>query len=209
MRLNDVWRNVNHEISFFTKETFESVPDIPGVYAWFYPLRVNSKDPIEFIKEVNTVLNFDAKIGGKPVIKESFELSWRSIHLNIALMCNEPNLGKLKSIWDDATKNEESFNWLRRCIMKASIFMPPLYVGKAVGLKTRCHQHIHGNDKENNFHRRFTEFAIKNDIPAKNVSDLLFACIRTIEDGKPQLTHLESLVEEVLKHLAKPVYSIK
>ena len=73
MRLNDVWLNVNKEIGFYTKETFERIPDGPGVYAWFYPLRITTEDPYQFIREVNLILNYDSNVNGKPSKKKWVE----------------------------------------------------------------------------------------------------------------------------------------
>jgi len=214
MSLNDIWRNVTEELGFYTKDTFDYVPSVPGIYAWFYPLIITSReDPIKFIQEVNTILNYDSLTRDLPIQNARLEFAWKNIHLNIMLNYKDPTMGKFLEIWDMASSDEEYFDLLRRSVLKASIFMPPLYVGKAKSLYRRCQQHLLGRDDENNFHRRFTTFARKNSVVFDKVSDLIFVCIRTEKEEKStndkNVDDIEGLVEEVIKYLAKPLYSIK
>lgn len=213
MRLNDVWLNVNKEIGFYTKETFEKIPDGPGVYAWFYPLRIITKDPYQFIREVNLILNYDSYINGKPSKNGLVEFKWETIDFNLEVNFKEPNLDSFLEIWQNATESESSFDQLRRVIMKASIFMPPLYVGKTIQLRRRSLEHITCNDGKNSFNSRYNNFARKNTMKFDRVEDLLFVCIRTIEEtnGESQddIEDLEGLVEAIMKNLSKPIYSEK
>jgi len=210
MRLNDVWLNVNKEIGFYTKETFETIPDGPGVYAWFYPLRIITKDPYQFIQEVNLILNYDSSVNGKPSKKKLVEFKWETIDLDLGINFKEPNLGNFLGIWQKAAESEAKFDQLRRIIMKASILMPPLYVGKTVQLRRRCLEHVNGNS---DFNKRYSSFAGKNKIKFDRVEDLLFVCIKTIEETKGEsqtdIEDLEDLVEAIMKNLSKPIYSEK
>lgn len=209
MRLNDIWRNVNQEIGFYVRGTFDKVPRLPGIYAWFYPLRVTTKDPFAFINEVNTILNYDAFVEDKPYINTSNELSWERFLINFKREYKEPNLDNFMNIWNTAINSESTYNHLRRIIMKASIFMPPLYVGKTVNLFNRCSQHRNGNDINNNFSKRYSDFTNKHNLKNNKVSDLLFVTISTKEELEfdDYIEDTESLVEEILKHLSKPAYS--
>jgi hypothetical protein len=94
MRLNDIWRRVDKEIGFYTKETFHKVPSSTGVYAWFYPLRIVTNDPYEFLREVNTILNYDSKLRGKPKGMHAIDFVWRRVSLNIDMSYKKPKLGK-------------------------------------------------------------------------------------------------------------------
>lgn len=178
MRLNDIWRKVNKEIGFYTKETFDKVPTVPGVYAWFYPLRITTKDPHAFIREVNTVLNYDASTEGKPIAvlneDKAIKFAWKTIDLNLELNFKKPNLDNFISIWNEALKSEKTFHHLKRVVMKSSIIMPPLYVGKTTNLYVRCAQHINGNDRGKNFHSRYVEFVNKNDgtVPKSKIFEM-------------------------------------
>ena len=182
MRLNDVWLNVNKEIGFYTKETFEKIPDVPGVYAWFYPLRILTKNPYEFIREVNLILNYDSSVNGKPSKRELVEFKWETIDLSLDINSKEPDLDNFMEIWEKAAESETKFDQLRKLIMRASIFMTPLYVGKTVQLRRRCFEHITGNDGKNNFNKRYSGFAEKNNIRFNSINDLLFVCVRTFDE---------------------------
>lgn len=207
VRLNDVWRNVNSEIGFHTIETFKKIPSCPGVYAWFYPLRILDYNLENFIKEVNLVLNYDCETKGPPTRNHNFYLGWEIIKSTIEIHPKNVDVSHFKDIWDELISTEESFNLFRKIVMKASIFLPPLYVGKTTDLNYRCQQHINGKSKEDNiFHTRFTEYAEKLDLKANKISDLLFVYIKT-NDDKEKSKRSEELVEAIIKLMAKPQYS--
>jgi hypothetical protein len=211
MPLNDIWLNVNKEIGFYTKETFDKIPDVPGVYAWFYPLRVLTEDPYKFIQEVNLILNYDSSVNGKPSKKALVEFQWETIDIDLGINSKKPNLGDCLKIWQKAVESKVKFDQLRRTIMKASIFMPPLYVGKTVHLRKRCLEHIKGKDGANDFNKRYCNFARMNEINSDKVEDLLFVCIgtreETIDESLAGLKDLEKLVEAIMMNLSKPIYS--
>lgn len=207
IRLNDVWRNVNKEIGFYTNETFEAVPSSPGVYAWFYPLRITSENLNDFIEEVQLVLNYDCRKQGKLWRETTIDIGWDELFQRIEFKVKKDIFNsELTKIWSDTYQNRAEFDELRKVIMRASIFLPPLYVGKTKNLKTRCFQHINGRNDDNNFHTRFEKYAIKNNTNNRRVSDLLFVSIQT-KDESAQSTRTEELVELILKHLSKPKYS--
>jgi hypothetical protein len=205
VRLNDVWRTVGDEIGFFTNETFAKVPATPGVYAWFYPLRIVTNDLSSFMNEVDLVLNYDCDTRGVPIRDHPMSFGWQYLQMTGELKTKPIDLTTFQSIWDDALKIESSFNELRKIIMRSSIFLPPLYVGKTNNLRNRCKQHINGTGG-NNFNSRFEEYAKKTNSTAKRVSDLLFVSIK-ISNEEDILSRYEELVEAMLKYLAKPRYS--
>jgi len=217
MALNDIWHNLGNEVSFFTSETFENVPTSPGVYAWFYPLRIVTKDLDEFLKEITTVLSFDAvnydeESGECAPVVEKFPFSWKSVELKAVLSLtfpSQPTLSRITKIWDRFTADDASFDKLREIIMKTTIFTPPLYVGKtARDLNVRCSEHRSGSAKESGgFHGRYKSFAENKGLPAREVNDLLFACVSTKTTDYEESDKLEDLVETLLKHFAQPTYS--
>ena len=207
LRLNDIWRKVDTEVLFFTEETFQNVPKYPGVYAWFYPLRIVTKDLNEFIKEVEIMLDYDWKTKGIPERETNIEFSWERINQKTEVQRKKINLDKFKSMWNQIENDEHKFDEFRKIIMRSSILLSPLYVGKAENLYIRCQQHINGNSTENSFHNRFEDYAKKNNATANKVSDLIFVTLKTGED--PNIgVQTEKLVEEILKCLVKPKYSI-
>lgn len=206
MRLNDVWKKANQQVGFYTTDNFDKVPTLPGVYGWFYPLRITTSDLNDFITQVNLVLNYDSTTLGKPVKNSELIFSWQRLNVTAELTDPQINISNFISTWNSLFKSDR-FDEFRKIIMKSSIFLPPLYVGKTTTLYNRCFQHINGDGSSNSFNTRFTKYA--NSVPnstAKKVSELLFVCITT-EELTEYGQDVEGLVEGILKHLSKPKYS--
>ncbi len=94
--------------------------------------------------------------------------------------------------------------------MRASILMPPLYVGKTKNLNVRCNQHINGRSSSQ-FHDRFENYAASIHATCNKVSDLLFVCVKTVDDERKVSAAeqpLEDLIEEIMKRIGKPPYSL-
>lgn len=207
MRLSDVWRNLSEEISVFWKDTFKAVPPVPGVYAWFYPLRVKSKDLAAVIEDFDRAFRFDALSMGKPTREVDVSFGWSRLDMQLALLSRR--LAPSESIaetWDQITRDSTRFWEVRRALLKASILMPPLYVGKTTNLYARCWQHINGTSG-GDFNDRFESYAAKANLAAASVEDLILACIRTttptLSDANARS---EAVIEEVLKLVAQPPY---
>lgn len=209
MSLNDVWRNVNQEVGIFWKSRWDDVPSGPGVYAWFYPLRISTRDLNSFLHEVRTVLSFDAKCNGPAWVSLTAPFTWDTIDMEVRLGPSDPPIpSNVALLWDQVVADEVAFERMRRVVMRGSLFMPPLYVGKAQSLSTRCQQHRSGT-ASNDFHNRYQDFAEKMKLPAETVNDLLFACVRTTNDSPAGDDAIEGIVEEILKRACRPKYSVK
>lgn len=210
MSLNDVWRNISQEIGIFWKGRWENVPNGPGVYGWFYPLRIATFDLSAFLDDISKVLSFDAVFNGPVMQTLSAKLTWELIDVGVSL---KPDLPKLPhdvvSRWSEIVSDPLAFDRLRRVVMRGSLLMPPLYVGKTKSLNVRCQQHLAGTGS-NDFHKRYEEFAQRMSLHAAEVNDLLFACIRTSKDDVSKDDDaIEGLVEEILKRACRPKYSVK
>lgn len=215
MSLNDVWRNINQEIGIFWKGRWDDVPAGPGVYAWFYPLRISTYDLSAFLDDVSRVLSFDARSKGTAEQAVRARFTWEDVAMQLRL---EPTMSDVPADvanhWARIAADPEGFERLRRVVMRGSLFMPPLYVGKTSSLSMRCRQHLTGTGA-NDFHRRYHEFAESVSLRAREVNDLLFACIRTgreeqVERDSPDdEVVLEAVVEEILKRACRPRYSAK
>ena len=84
--------------------------------------------------------------------------------------------------------------------------MPPLYVGKAMNLRSRCFQHLDGNSSD--FSERYVKYAEDSKLNARLVSDLILACVR-MDGDVSSVANSEHLVEEILKAAARPPYGIR
>jgi len=214
MSLDSVWEDIGREIFVFTSGNFDKVPDTSGIYAWFYPLRISSRNLEEFIDEIHRIHCYDAGIQGKAVHDSFIDFTWDRIGMQIEKHPKQVKIGKkITEIWEKCISDDALFHQLRKNVMKASIFLPPLYVGKATNLNNRCFQHRQ-ETKENNFHNRYTKYAATVKATAKTIDDLIFACIVTSdlkggEDSSESYSQLEDLVEEIVKYACRPIYSIK
>jgi len=215
MALNDELLTINDKIKYFSLETFNNVPAEPGIYAWFYPLRLKGRELQDFIEDVNLVFNFYQN--GKE-IKESkavFNMGWKKFALETGYKQVSKDSSFIKE-WEelciDSAKTDSALmdiKELKKIIYISSIFMPPLYIGKATDLHNRCQQHIMGTFNESNvFHNRFRNYAALHKMSCRNIEDLIFACISTkkfnFKDNK-----YEKLIEQILLNLIKPMYSVK
>ena len=215
MSLNDVWRNINQEIGIFWKGRWSDVPGGPGVYAWLYPLRISTYDLGDFLEDIAKVLSFDARSNGLASRALRARLTWEEITVKLRVGPSPPNIPQdISAAWSKLVADPGNFERLRRVVMRGSLLMPPLYVGKTRSLSVRCHQHLSGTGN-NDFHKRFQEFAQRVGLRSAEVNDLLFACIRTgsdslsAGDAAGEDEAIEGIVEEILKRACRPRYSVK
>lgn len=208
MGLNDVWRTVSSEVGFFYEVNFESVPAAPGVYAWFYPLRLVSQETNalnQLVEEAQTLLSYNASSGTSEVADLELPLSWWTWYVTAIRKAKMLQLAdKHKKTWDATRADNAKFEAFRKALLKSSILMPPLYVGKANNLQTRCAQHLGSSG----FNHRFESFAKSNQFQVRTVRELIFVCIRTdpVSDDDAA-TH--ELLEELVKAICAPPYGVQ
>lgn len=205
LNLNDVWYNVNKNIHFLTRNNFSQAPPKPAVYAWYYPLRLSTHDMKEFIEQVLSVLAYDAKSEGEMSLTGSLSSTWRDYRFDISTITDSilipPNFLRY---WENACKAD--FDQLRSDLMRLSLFMPPLYVGKTNNLSRRIQEHIEGRSSNRGFHQRFAKFAESQNLSQRTVSDLLCVAITSIEDEHSD--DYVSLVEYIMKVISAPGFSM-
>jgi hypothetical protein len=216
MVLNDVWRTIGNDVSFFYEKNFDEVPALSGVYAWFYPLRILSRESQaleQFVLDTQKLLNYDSTTKGIPMKEGDLPVTWWSWSVTASRKPKPPNLsGSLNRAWTEIISSEEYFTNFQQTLLKASIFMPPLYVGKANNLNIRCGQHRLGNsNSSSDFHNRFQDFACGLNLRVRSVNDLIFACVRTgspllEEESSNQLSPVHELVEAVMNSICAPPY---
>lgn len=190
----------------FWKGRFDRVPAVPGVYAWFYPLRITSENLDALLQELQVVFSFDARLNGEAVHDLKTRIGWDDLALRLSMRPSNPAMpSDASTAWDKAVRDPEQFQRLRKVVLRGSLFMPPLYVGKTRSLAVRCGQHLAGTDN-NDFHGRYETYAREHRLNAARVNDLLFACIAT---GAETDDSMEGILEEILKRACRPRYSYK
>ena len=209
--ISDIWRNIN--IGFYTYKDRERIPSTPGSYAWYCPLDIKSANYDEFMQTYRTIFEYDCKEEISPIERNTkIKLPWKilehTMHLTLKNLPKDRTLSNstIEDLWNEINKNEVSVKNFRIALLKSSILLPPLYVGKTNNLAKRYKEHCESNiDSEiGSFKKRFMNHIEKNNI---NISfeDLIFFAT-TLED-LPE--HSEEFLEEILKLFSQPIYSVK
>lgn len=218
MALSDVWRDISSYIKVYTANNFEEIPTSPGIYAWYYPIKLPSMDIDDLGEELSSVLNYDSTLKGNKTKTGDIDFNWKKIEVKLT----EKNINKfppgILKKWNELSKNSKLVDDLEKIMLVGSILMPPLYIGKTNNLNLRCHQHRSSSfSDENNFHNRFEKFAKgkthnnKKNLLTNNIEDLIFVCIKTdkLEINGNLDTNSEELLEEIFKLFARPPYGEK
>ncbi len=213
MALSDVWRSYRKDANVYHKGTFENVPQSPGIYAWFYPLRLSGDDLSEFVREINTVFSFDAKLDGVAQGSGVIPFCWNEIEIEARLTSTFKKMpNKIEREWGKILENPQAESHFKKMLLRSSVLMPPLYVGKTIDLKRRCNEHLgsrYGDNSENSFCSRFAKFALEKSIRSRQVSELLFLTIDTQGETVDSCfeENLEDVLEEVMKRICEPSFS--
>jgi hypothetical protein len=218
MSLNDELLSLDKKLKYYTLETFKDVPIEPGIYAWFYPLRIIDDNLNQLVEEINFIFNFNHDSESEDTAKTETEMGWRKYTVETKfteISKNHSLFSSWNSFIEEYTSQQEylddceKFNDLKRIIFVSSIFLPPLYIGKTNNLNRRCREHVDGIGSDNVFHRRYNEYASKHlQVKCKYVGQLIFGCISTkVFDNLPE--NNEQLIEQILMNLIKPIFSIK
>jgi len=214
--LSDVWGDISSYIQVYTARNFDDVPSSPGIYAWYYPIKLPSSNIEDLSLELSSVLNYDSKLKSDKDRMGNIEFNWKNIEVNLKEKHNDSFPPRIKEHWEEFKNDEQSIKELERMMLVGSILMPPLYIGKTNNLNIRCRQHrSNTNFDENNFHTRFENY-MKNKVLENQeqhltqyVEDLIFVCIKTdaFENTEKDNTKSEEILEEIFKIFARPPYS--
>ena len=198
-------------LGFYTIETQERIPALPGCYAWFLPLwlYVDSLDKI--VERVMKIVDYEPK----PEKTVSAEFQWQSVEFGVQHRARLRSVSEGdRATWQRLVANPPGRDALERCLLEASLLMPPLYVGRTNNLRRRYLEHtdlVH--DDYNKFNKRFLDHMRHLEIKLR-VSDLLFVCVKTPSDLESTLGvygsgEVESLIEHLLMQFCRPAYSLR
>jgi hypothetical protein len=206
--LSDVFfpARIHEELGIHYKERdeFARIPAVSGVYAWFYPLLITSKDLDECLDRLRQVHLYDAHKQASPILKHDKRLGWSLVTTTIEFKNPPQHISpSMQSIWKESTQDDARFDKLQRVFLRASLLMPPLYVGKARVLSERCQDHIGG---ASGFAKRYGSRAKELRFHSREVSDLILVTLNTssVEEEEQDMT--EGLVEKILNLVARPPY---
>jgi len=206
----NLWLNVTEKIGFYPPGSCQNIPDAPGIYAWYLPLWIYFDDMEEFVSFVQSVSFYPGEDNEGELIKNRsrIDFRWDGVEVDVKKTPKTPNYENWGVKWDAMMGDSESKASFEEALMKASIFNPPLYIGRADNLASRYQQHVEGVYEKNTFNKRFTSHMERLN---RNllVSDLLFVCVPiSVKDNMlfndRQLTEL---LEKIMLHTGRPPYS--
>ena len=210
MTLPDIWRDVGKRIGFFTKETRRLIPEAPGCYAWFIPLWIYFENLPKMLEVLNKVSLFEPGDDGKATLLARF--AWDGVRIEAEKVPTVQVGDASHETWRRVMSDQALRARFQQALMEASIFMPPLYVGKTTNLRVRYNQHVEGvgDSSVNVFHNRFSEFATRCGLPL-SVRDLLFVCVQTDRETDKALVEggVTDLLEHVLMRICRPPFSLR
>ena len=202
--------SVDGRLAFYTKETKDKIPELPGCYAWFLPLWFYTSDLDELMKVVSGVLDYDQQ----PEKEVAAPFTWQFVKLRIRRGTTIQVTDSVRTTWKRLLADDLAQGALQETLLEASLLMPPLYVGRTRNLRQRYLQHTAGRgDDKNDFHSRFSACAAALQLQL-SVSDLLFVSIRTKTELSQVLADVatddvESLLEQILMQFCRPPFSLK
>lgn len=203
LRVFREWSGVDSPLGVYTKQNSHDVPSVDGCYAWFLPLWLYKDDLEELIRAVNTVL--------MPERSAVARLHWYDVELTMRPGLQSKASQVRQQAWSTLTADPTRRAALQETLLRASLLMPPLYIGRAKNLQKRYTQHVEGRGKGNTFYSRFREQAEEAGLNI-SVGDLLFVCFRTSRELAEALegqSELEKLIEQILLQICLPQLSEK
>ena len=151
-------------------------------------------------------------------IKSAMRFNWETIYIEGQKRTNSNIPKKQSERWNYMLRNTNTKDGFSQALMQATLFTPPLYVGKADNLAERYRQHVYiDQDSKNSFHFRFSRFCKKNAVRL-SVSDLLFVCIKTTsksnlvlkdDEGLEENEKLNELLEFIMMRMSRPPFSMR
>jgi len=196
-------------LGFYTFQSMDDIPEQPGCYAWMLPLWIFHQELDPFLESVTNLLNRE-----KSTAKLTF--NWDSVALNAVRKTDSDATEGKTTTWNTLVHTEEGRRSLQQALLEASIFLPPLYVGRTDNLKRRYLEHTQPTNREvNDFHSRLQQRI--EDLGLKlSPSDLLFVSLvirspsrhkdSSIQEEVTE-TDFTALIEWILMRACRPALS--
>jgi hypothetical protein len=194
----DVLNTFNSRFKIFSYRDRHEIPELPGAYAWFFPLHMfdDCKKAQELADCYRKIFALDSLFVGQSTLSEReytedrSTKSWQSVSLKTEVHISPS--GKLhegcEGIWDKVQADPQKKEIFRDSLIASSLFMPPLYIGKANDLMQRYNSHM----SDSTFKSRFEEFSFSHRINVA-VTDLIFCCLSL--DNKSEQAMADEVVE--------------
>lgn len=204
-----VWKNSKnffHVYNLNTENDISEISELPGVYSWYYPLKIRTNNLLGFLDEIKYVFSYDSKSDGFPLQSQNIEFTWEKISLEIRKYLKDSDIknnSNFQNTWKNITNDNQRLDNFRLALYKTSILMPPLYVGKAKNVAARIREHLAGGTGLAKRYNKFiSQYSGKEEnLLYKNLKDLLVSVVYLKNDEEDEL-----LLENILKFIARPSY---
>jgi hypothetical protein len=210
LSLDDIWMRLSTEdIGFFTRRRATRIPEVPGVYGWFLPMRMND-GPRQLLSLARRVYCYDAGcLGAARWTHKSAGFRWDRLQVDVARNPEVEIPERHEQTWASVASGSAAVKRrFEKSLLVSTIFSRPLYVGLTKNLFRRYQQHVAGEPDSNNFHNRFSSYMVELN-EQLTVEQLLFVCIplRKATGELGDLTEQQiQLLEHVLKTVCQPVF---
>lgn len=189
---------------YITNSDFTIIPETPGIYSWFYPIRLYDQDTYEsFFHRIQFFLLFSLKTNDsiiQNILHDSN--SWEELQISLGINYRENK--SLKKDWAKLKKDQE----FKHSLLQSSFWNRPLYVGKADNLNRRINDHIEGRS---DFHLRFNnaceKYNFKEDSDFKFSSSFSFRNLLLSYTTFPNDNLTLSSLEKTLQITSRPNFS--
>ena len=129
--------SADSRLGFYTKETKDRIPELPGCYAWFLPLWFYRTEFAELMEIVTNVLDYEQE----PEKQVNVPFTWDSVKLHVRRSTKIKAEKRTNAAWDKVLADTAAREALQQTLLETSLLMPPLYVGRTNNLKQRYLQH--------------------------------------------------------------------
>jgi hypothetical protein len=189
---------------YITNSDFTIIPETPGIYSWFYPIRLYDQDTYEsFFHRVQFFLLFSIKTNDS-IIQNILHDSNTWEELQISLGINYRENKTLKKDWAKLKKDKE----FKHSLLQSSFWNRPLYVGKADNLNRRINDHIEGrSDFNERFNNACEKYNFNNNADFKFSSAFSFRNLLLSYTIFPKDNLTVSSLEKTLQITSRPNFS--
>lgn len=204
--LDEIWLKLTtSQIGFYTSRTFSKIPDAPGVYAWFLPLRLKT-DPSDLLRLARQLAAYDCKSEGLASWRsEEAGFHWDPMAIELTRRVNPDLPSQISAKWQEISSGPPAVQrGFQIALMAATVFSRPLYVGLTTSLSRRHSDHTAARS---GFNSRFSAY-VASIGAALTVEQLLFACVplNRLDDDSGYSQQQLDVLEHLLKVICQPVF---
>ncbi len=209
--LDQIWLDLStKQIGFYTHRNASDIPNVKGIYGWFFPLRLNM-EPENLLSIARKLFAYDSSTKGIGTwTSNNGGFRWDPLKIEVSRIPEVADSEKRNEGWNILNdSSSDKLSVFKQAIMAGTIFAKPLYIGMATNLSQRYHDHIKGRGEGSTFHKRFTSYMEVLEIQLE-VQQLLFVCIplhleatSSVEFSKEEIRAFEHFMQI----LCQPVFS--